>query len=480
MAEREFKIIGSPDLIQFDFNLSSASVEEISLAWGEGIVKVFGEAYWYGEDPDGGAIPLVWSWVDLLEFLGRSWPSLFLEEVYPINVNPVNPLLLRQALAVRWESLAREIVLEEDELIYKFESRHDFSRSMRGIDLPSLRMLRQGDLAWLCTDSEGRLVSLGDLRGIFEQVGEYLAGELAPSANERAQHACRIWRGRQEKVQAAFFGYRSGLSSDIINLLQGDEAPELFWEAQAADNYGDSEILAAARMSASIAGVDIQRKLLLRLKTLPWHSAEPLRRMTASYEEELVLDGRVPYEDGYCLARWLRGKLGVPVTSAVNPSSILEQWHVQLDAMKLDHCRIDAVACWGNNHGPAVLLNVGEGSRAVHPFGKRSTRAHEICHLLVDRDKVLPVAEVLGGLTPKFIEQRANAFAAELLVPQESIGEFIRHYSDVASAIGALVECFEVSPQLVGWQIRNSGLYQSLQPVERAYVNQITSDVDAG
>ena len=200
----------------------------------------------------------------------------------------------------------------------------------------------------------------------------------------------------------------------------------------------------------------------------------------AACEAELVLYGKVPYEDGYRLAQWLRGKLDVPATMAVNPLGILQGWHVPVKTVELDHCRIDAVACWGNNHGPAILLNVGEGSRAVHTFGERSTLAHEICHLLMDRGKALPAAEVLGGLTPKFIEQKANAFAAELLVPQESIGEFIRRQPDAASAIDALVEHFQVSPQLIGWQIRNSGLYQTLQTVERAYVNQITSEVEAG
>jgi len=39
-------------------------------------------------------------------------------------------------------------------------------------------------------------------------------------------------------------------------------------------------------------------------------------------------------------------------------------------------------------------------------------------HLLVDRKGFLPLVEVFGGYAPKGAERRANAFAAELLLPR--------------------------------------------------------------
>lgn len=49
-----------------------------------------GETVWSGEDEAGNEASLRWTWLDLLEFLGRNWPWLVLEESYPI---PVTPLL---------------------------------------------------------------------------------------------------------------------------------------------------------------------------------------------------------------------------------------------------------------------------------------------------------------------------------------------------------------------------------------------------
>jgi Zn-dependent peptidase ImmA (M78 family) len=59
--------------------------------------------------------------------------------------------------------------------------------------------------------------------------------------------------------------------------------------------------------------------------------------------------------------------------------------------------RIDAVACWGPRHGPAVLLN-REGRHAHTERGARATLAHEICHLLIDRQGSLPLAGQWLGL----------------------------------------------------------------------------------
>jgi Zn-dependent peptidase ImmA (M78 family) len=48
---------------------------------------------------------------------------------------------------------------------------------------------------------------------------------------------------------------------------------------------------------------------------------------------------------------------------------------------------------------------------------RRFTLAHELCHLLIDRDAGKPLALASGPWAPRSVEQRANAFAAALLMP---------------------------------------------------------------
>ena len=52
-----------------------------------------------------------------------------------------------------------------------------------------------------------------------------------------------------------------------------------------------------------------------------------------------------------------------------------------------------------------------------HKAGRRFTLAHELCHLLFDREQGRALAVASGPWAPRAIEQRANAFAAMLLMP---------------------------------------------------------------
>lgn len=108
------------------------------------------------------------------------------------------------------------------------------------------------------------------------------------------------------------------------------------------------------------------------------------------------------------------------------------------------------------------------GARSRYPSGRRSTCAHELCHLLVDTAGALPAVEVLGGQVQQDLEQRANAFAAELLLPHAQAGRLLRegldyvHTADARSteikkAVDQLTKDYQVSHEIAAWQIRRSG-----------------------
>jgi len=56
-----------------------------------------------------------------------------------------------------------------------------------------------------------------------------------------------------------------------------------------------------------------------------------------------------------------------------------------------------------------------------HDYGRRFTMAHELCHLLHDRDRTQRVAHSSTQWAPLAVEQRANAFAAMLLMPPGAV-----------------------------------------------------------
>ena len=165
-----------------------------------------------------------------------------------------------------------------------------------------------------------------------------------------------------------------------------------------------------------------------------------------------------PYMQGYELASWVRLKRRATYSGGrINPSMILKSWGVPVIDADLGVRTIDAIGCWGPSHGPAVLLNSDAGYSASSGRG-RATLAHEICHLLVDREISLPLVEVLGGRTAKHVEQRARAFAAELLLPRDIAGRaFLDSEGAEARTVSSLRSRFGVSTELLAWQVKNSG-----------------------
>jgi Zn-dependent peptidase ImmA (M78 family) len=177
-------------------------------------------------------------------------------------------------------------------------------------------------------------------------------------------------------------------------------------------------------------------------------------------------DSDEPWHQGYRLAQLLREELNAPA-GRIDPEDILRSWGIVIRGIDLPGAGIDAVAVWAAGRKPTIFVN-RDGPRAQMPTGVRSTLAHEICHLLIDRDGALPAAEVLGGRVPARIEARANAFAAELLLPRSAVASYLRDElafvnqrdardSVIEGAVSDFAVEYEVSHELSAWQIRNSG-----------------------
>jgi len=77
-------------------------------------------------------------------------------------------------------------------------------------------------------------------------------------------------------------------------------------------------------------------------------------------------------------------------------------------------------------YGRAIVLNLAEGMDQY--WVQRSTLAHELCHVLYDRDRTRPIGVVsrrAAQAEREPLEQRANAFACYFLVPREAVRRFL-------------------------------------------------------
>ncbi len=472
---KALRLIGPEDGLQFQLDLHDGS-RRGALAWGDGLLLLQGEPIWCREDDDGSTTALHWTWIDLLEGLAEHWPALLLEETYPIPVLPLYPGLLRREAERRWEDQPDEIIDAEDEAVYRFLLRHDLAMTCKGLFVPSLLLLRQGQhfaVSCAAASDQHLMLPYADVVATLTELGNHIAVAVRTSDEARAERALALWDSRDQRLRAEAPTLLSGLDRLALQRLAGGTPANDFWEIDDANPTADTVILAAARMSAGCVDMDTQRQILERLRATPKRDTSALDELMERAEAEMPKIGR-PFEQGYRLAAWLRSTLNLSPENPCEPKALLASWGVDIQSVDTPTDPIDAIAAWGNDHGPVILLNRrGDDLRSISPR-ERATLAHEICHLLIDRRGALPAAEVLGGRTPEYAEKRARAFAAELLLPREAAADNVRKAGSLSEAIAQLQQTYHVSKALLGWQIRNSSAFHRLSLDEQSMIERMT------
>src|ERR1700688_2786804 len=81
---------------------------------------------------------------------------------------------------------------------------------------------------------------------------------------------------------------------------------------------------------------------------------------------ESELDRERPYVQGSELAKWLRRFLNLPPDRRVNILEVLKYRGVDVRALEFGIPSLDAIAVWGKEHGPGVLLNAGSNRFIGH------------------------------------------------------------------------------------------------------------------
>ena len=100
----------------------------------------------------------------------------------------------------------------------------------------------------------------------------------------------------------------------------------------------------------------------------------------------------------------------------VDVHSVLEGLEIPVTKIDLSDDSIRAVSVVGPTQVPHIFCN--RRTRWGDSSGvERFTLAHELCHLLLDREHGDELAIATGPWAPVGIEQRANAFAAAFLMP---------------------------------------------------------------
>jgi hypothetical protein len=288
------------------------------------------------------------------------------------------------------------------------------------------------------------------VKSTLESLCNEIAERLASINDERAAAARHEWAERDKVPFSTVLKFATHLSTQAIATIEAGRPANDIWGVS-YDNVQPTAELAAARMFGSKAPPAVISAALEWIRHRPVVSTQDLDALSRQVEPLSATSEHRAFVQGYRAATWLRTIPGVVGDlGRVEPERLLTQLRIGIDEVDLNWPGIEAVACWSALHGPAILLNLA-GRHVQGTEGRRATLAHELCHLLVDRRRLLPLAEVLGGQTPSYAEQRANAFAAEFLLPREIAGSALRG-GDATAQVAMLKTRYGVSAAIIAWQ----------------------------
>lgn len=176
---------------------------------------------------------------------------------------------------------------------------------------------------------------------------------------------------------------------------------------------------------------------------------------------ESSIDPREPWTSGYALAQHVRrcwAEAGVRAADAPVPiEEIVAGLGVEIHRVDLGVTTIEGVCLLDDDRRAVAVLNTF-GRLGNSRVRQRSTLAHELCHFLFDapRYRTLGQADVRAG-TDSPMEKRANAFAAELLLPRAVIARVADGAWIDEGALGRLAARFRVGVTLARAQAQNAG-----------------------
>ncbi|MEW6752154.1 MAG: ImmA/IrrE family metallo-endopeptidase [Candidatus Latescibacterota bacterium] len=320
----------------------------------------------------------------------------------------------------------------------EFVASHALLAAAAGGVMPHVYLIKEGPsvhITWREPGSNGSDVAFHEPHGqacvsadvLLDSVADFLqwCGEMVAMADPAFAAEIEEWLAqidRPEAAEAVLQGYIrpwgvSPAPGPLQEVLASLGLPDGWRSAGARLDPGRMPAAVVFRALAPVLRDDDVVALLERLRTYP--SVLEAGRNLQALRAGLVLPSQeVPHLQGYGLAEQLRAAEGNR-DGFFDVELFLGRLGVRMDGADLSDPEIDAATVWSEAHGPVIVLNQ-QGARQ-QPWACRMVLAHELCHLLVDRQAAAELMVASTPWAPPDIERRANAFAAELLLPKAGI-----------------------------------------------------------
>jgi len=460
-----------------DPDAGRGATEEEAASWGSFQIWVDGRNL-CAHSEDGQPVDAVyWYMLPLLEWLAEHWDYLLHEEKLPVS--PTAPDAATSIVA----SWFRAPGPGDEQGMYEWQGRHCLLSCRDGGVFPNVAMRRRGDRLEVSCQNDTAPGAPGHVEFFDEKTCRVVEPvEAARALYEVLEDAARSLRSRlptskrltglHEKVlalrDASSRAPRVALLAGLRKPGQGEAdlwegvldrigraRPEAAEAVLAAPGPDDDLVVAGACQACLMFGsvspaIEEEDAFLLADKLVCHYSASgeapALKRLVRRAQL-----GRyeTPWRDGYDLAQELLDKMSLPASGDefVDVGSLLRRLGVRIEPIQLRDKGVRAVAIAGPKHEATVLLNTQHRTN-TYATGTRFTLAHELCHLLHDRNQGSSLAHASGPWAPLEVEQRANAFAAMLLMPPSLVQpavESLRERLETVEGIADFIRPLQVS-----------------------------------
>lgn len=455
-------------MIHFTYQ-ADPNPERAAQGWGSGLLSLQGQPFWYGGEANEPK-ELHWTWVDLLEHLGRYWPELTTEAPWP---NPRLALVMQQGQDFwthaedHWSEMSATRAQTQEQALLDFVRPRNLAHAWKGLSLPAVYCYRQGHDVLICPEGQAQTqTAFNAFSKCLVDLGNAIAQGLNDTRHPRALAAKQAWHTRHSTPLLRQISITTGYDEATLQQLQGKQTTRKFWQLPTSANdedFATNPLLAAARITHPMQlDIATQQNILNTLRELPVvaKAGHQLDKLASEIGNAWHQPRWKPHSQGYAMARQYRQMRGIAKETPFPIHETLEQLGVIIRHVELGCAALQAIAVWGCQ-GPAIVLNADADSATCHMHVQRIVLAHELCHLLIDRHHALSAADVLGGHVITRVEQRAKAFAAELLLPRlDAVQAYLAQTTEdtaLRDATAHLVEQYQVSPIVAKTQILNSG-----------------------
>ncbi len=459
--------------------------KDASASWGSFELWIDGRNVCAQSDSGETVAAVHWYLLPLLEWLVEHWDPLLHEERLPVAVaGPTAIRSLHQTAyaavdgptngAASWQS---------------WWSRHSLAAARAGGLFPEVVIRRWRDKVELSWDSliiPGAPRSLaftapqGSARLPVQDVADPLATVLRATTAElgrRCPASARIARliasltdlEKPDRIERRM-AWLAGLGSSINEMLdRWQSVANRLAASGVTDALADGLFVRGTPKASLMFGavapnitqrdVDALTAFLLALYTADSAAAradnDEWGEMTQSIDERSA-----PWRQGYELAQSFLERIDADQLAPTDIDALLDVLGVAVSEVALEDSEVRGLAAAGAHHRPFIGLNPN------YPFHdrvevQRFTKGHELCHVLFDRTAAKELAVASGPWAPVEIEQRANAFAAMVLMPEPFVRAELGRLKTPVTDLDQLTDLaarLGVSIRALAWHATNLGL----------------------